>query len=199
VGVEKSPGEKETGRRPHYCSAWPPPWGSSNFTTSYGFRFGDFFYDYVLISASDNPIYHYSFSMRFTELNRDRVWQHRGSSLCLCDLVEGQPVVRQREQAILRVRFQVLTASSMKMTAFWDMASYSLIEVNRRLRSAYCLRHQGDGGSIPLKRRPDFYESRLHGAMSLNAVILILRVNAENIRRIIQCCSPNSPSQMFLA
>jgi hypothetical protein len=41
------------------------------------------------------------------------------------------------------VTFQVLTAASMKMTAFWDVAPRSLVEVDRRLRGAYCL-HQGD-------------------------------------------------------
>jgi hypothetical protein len=36
-------------------------------------------------------------------------------------------------------RFQVLTAASMKMIAFWDITSCSLIEVYRRFRGAYCL------------------------------------------------------------
>jgi hypothetical protein len=40
------------------------------------------------------------------------------------------------------VRFQVLTAASMKMTAFWNTAPCSLVEVDRRFRGAYCL-HQG--------------------------------------------------------
>jgi hypothetical protein len=38
------------------------------------------------------------------------------------------------------VRFQVLTAASMKI-AFWDIASCSLVEVDRRFRDAYCLHH----------------------------------------------------------
>jgi hypothetical protein len=42
------------------------------------------------------------------------------------------------------VRFQVITAVSVKMTAFWDIAPRSLVEVNRRFRGAYCLHHQGD-------------------------------------------------------
>jgi hypothetical protein len=48
------------------------------------------------------------------------------------------------------VRFHVHTAASMKMTAVWDIASCSLVEVGRRFRGANCL-HQGnrtdDGGS----------------------------------------------------
>jgi hypothetical protein len=35
------------------------------------------------------------------------------------------------------VRFQVLTASSIKVTAFWDLAPCSLIEIHRSFRSAY--------------------------------------------------------------
>jgi hypothetical protein len=41
------------------------------------------------------------------------------------------------------VRFQVLTAASMKIRAFWDVAPCSL-RVDRRFRGAYCLCHQGD-------------------------------------------------------
>jgi hypothetical protein len=36
------------------------------------------------------------------------------------------------------MRFQVLSAVSIKMTVFWDIAPYSLVETDRRL-SAYCL------------------------------------------------------------
>jgi hypothetical protein len=32
----------------------------------------------------------------------------------------------------------------MKMTAFWDIAPCSLVEVDRHFRGAYCLHHQGD-------------------------------------------------------
>jgi hypothetical protein len=42
------------------------------------------------------------------------------------------------------VRFQVLTASIMKMTAFRVTAPYSLVEVDRRFRGMYCFHHQGD-------------------------------------------------------
>jgi hypothetical protein len=30
----------------------------------------------------------------------------------------------------------------MKMTAFWDVALYALVEEDRRFRGAYCLHHQ---------------------------------------------------------
>jgi hypothetical protein len=45
---------------------------------------------------------------------------------------------------LLDERFQVLTATSMKMTSFWDTAPCSLVDVDRRFRGAYCLHHQGD-------------------------------------------------------
>jgi hypothetical protein len=42
----------------------------------------------------------------------------------------------------------------MKMTALWDIALCSLIEVDRRFRNAHCLNNQGDlpddGGSLNL-------------------------------------------------
>jgi hypothetical protein len=41
------------------------------------------------------------------------------------------------------VRFKVLTATSMKMTAFWDTVPYSLAEVDRCFRGVYCLHYQG--------------------------------------------------------
>jgi hypothetical protein len=41
------------------------------------------------------------------------------------------------------MRFQVLTAVSMNMTVFWDVAPCSLVEIDRRFRGAYCLYHQG--------------------------------------------------------
>jgi hypothetical protein len=51
------------------------------------------------------------------------------------------------------VRFQVLTAASMKMTAFWYMAPCSVIKADRRFRGAYSLHHRPHVGSAPLKRR----------------------------------------------
>jgi hypothetical protein len=41
------------------------------------------------------------------------------------------------------VRFQALTAASIKMTVFW-VVPCSLVEVYRRFRYACCLHHQGD-------------------------------------------------------
>jgi hypothetical protein len=45
------------------------------------------------------------------------------------------------------VRFQVLTAASMKMRAGWDIAPCSLVGVDRRFRGLYCP-HNGDETSI---------------------------------------------------
>jgi hypothetical protein len=43
----------------------------------------------------------------------------------------------------LQLKFHVLRATSMKMAVFWDVASCSLVDINRRFWGAYCLRHQG--------------------------------------------------------
>jgi hypothetical protein len=43
--------------------------------------------------------------------------------------------------SMLCVRFQVLTAASMKVTAFWDIAPCSLVEVDRRFRRVYGFNH----------------------------------------------------------
>jgi hypothetical protein len=43
--------------------------------------------------------------------------------------------------------FQVLTAATIKMTAFWDLASSSLVEVDRRFRGAYYLHYKGNESS----------------------------------------------------
>jgi hypothetical protein len=42
------------------------------------------------------------------------------------------------------VRFQVLTAASVKFRVFWDVALCSYVEVDRRFRVAYCLHYYGD-------------------------------------------------------
>jgi hypothetical protein len=40
-------------------------------------------------------------------------------------------------------RFEVITAVSLKMVVSWDLSLYSLVNVDRRFRGAYCLHHQG--------------------------------------------------------
>jgi hypothetical protein len=42
------------------------------------------------------------------------------------------------------VRFEVFTASSMKIGVFWYVAPDSVADIDRRFREAYCLHHQGD-------------------------------------------------------
>jgi hypothetical protein len=42
------------------------------------------------------------------------------------------------------VRFQALTAASMKFRVFWDVAPCSLVEFSRRFRGTYCLHPQSD-------------------------------------------------------
>jgi hypothetical protein len=40
------------------------------------------------------------------------------------------------------MRFQVLTATNMKMAVFWDVAPCGLVDFDRRFRSTYCLHHE---------------------------------------------------------
>jgi hypothetical protein len=42
------------------------------------------------------------------------------------------------------MRFQILTAASMKMTVFWGVLQCSLADVYRRFKGACCLHYQGD-------------------------------------------------------
>jgi hypothetical protein len=42
-------------------------------------------------------------------------------------------------QAELLVRYQVLTAASVKVTVFWDIAPCSLVEIDRRFRRTIAL------------------------------------------------------------
>jgi hypothetical protein len=46
------------------------------------------------------------------------------------------------------VKFHVLTAASMKIAVFWDVAPCSLVQVYRRFRGVYYLHHQGDKTSL---------------------------------------------------
>jgi hypothetical protein len=65
-----------------------------------------------------------------------------------------------------QVRFEVLTAASMKMAVFCVVASCSLVEVYWRLRGACCLHHQ----AIALKRRQT--SARLHGTTQKTAIFV---------------------------
>jgi hypothetical protein len=51
---------------------------------------------------------------------------------------------------LLCVRFQVLTAVSMKVAVFWPVVQCSLVEVYRRFRGPCCPHHQGDDGGRSL-------------------------------------------------
>jgi hypothetical protein len=61
------------------------------------------------------------------------------------------------------MRFQVLTAVSMKMAVFCVVVPCSLVEVHRRFRGSCCPRHQGgvsdDGGSNPSETSVNFYQT----------------------------------------
>jgi hypothetical protein len=58
-------------------------------------------------------------------------------------LLEENSNAGLRRVRLRSVRFQVLTAASMKMAVFWVVAPRRLVEVYRRFRGACCLHHQG--------------------------------------------------------
>jgi hypothetical protein len=79
------------------------------------------------------------------------------------------------------VRFDVLTAVSMKMAVFWVLAPWSLAEVYQHFRGPCCIHHQDDEDSFhsspwwrrqqwPLKRWQN--STRLHGATTQKTAIL---------------------------
>jgi hypothetical protein len=75
----------------------------------------------------------------------------------------------------------------MNMTAFWDTAPCSFVEVDRCFRGAYCLRHQGDvGGSL---KRWSFQEKR-----SVNTLIYKLINILINFIKRVQHVSAVRPS-----
>jgi hypothetical protein len=71
------------------------------------------------------------------------------------------------------VRFQVLTAASMKIRDVWDVAPCNLVEVYRRFRDAYCLQHQGvrptSQKALILKYNPALYSDFRSYSQSLQA------------------------------
>jgi hypothetical protein len=54
---------------------------------------------------------------------------------------------------ITKVRFQIISATRVKVAAFWDVTPCSLVGNGRCFREAYNLHHQCD--LSPLKRRSD--------------------------------------------
>jgi hypothetical protein len=70
---------------------------------------------------------------------------------------EGQQVIswslHLKEEHKLTVRFQILTATSMKIVVFWYVAQYSPAEIDRCFRGAYCLHIRASTFSdiIPLR------------------------------------------------
>jgi hypothetical protein len=52
---------------------------------------------------------------------------------------------RRYNSALYKNYFTRYVKPKLKMIAFWDIAPCSLVEVDRRFRGAYCLRHCPDG------------------------------------------------------
>jgi hypothetical protein len=79
------------------------------------------------------------------------------------EIIEQETICFLREafENITKMRFEILTVTSMKMAVFWDVAPCSLIDIDRRFRGAYCHHHQG---------------LILHGATSQKTVIFITQM-----------------------
>jgi hypothetical protein len=77
-----------------------------------------------------------------------------------------------RTLQVSNVRFQVLTATSMKLRiVFWDALQCKII-VDRRFRGTYCFHHQGwVRHYVPLKRRSTII---LHGSISQKTTLNII-------------------------
>jgi hypothetical protein len=54
-------------------------------------------------------------------------------------VISNEPSAR-----LAQLRLKILTATSIKMTVYWDVVPCSLVEIDRRFRGACCLSHQGD-------------------------------------------------------
>jgi hypothetical protein len=61
--------------------------------------------------------------------------------ICVCNRYCG---LEKRVMSLYFVRFKVLTAMSMKMVVFWDVAPRSLVDTDRHFGGVYYLYHQGD-------------------------------------------------------
>jgi hypothetical protein len=81
-------------------------------------------------------------------------WWTLAENNCLLFYRYGQSIIcishiKLMSNKPIYVRFQVLTATSIKMAVFWDVAPCSLVDIDR---GVYCLHLQGhehpdDGGS----------------------------------------------------
>lgn len=58
---------------------------------------------------------------------------------------------------IINVRFQVVMAASMMMTAFWNTAPCTLIEVDQSFRVLNCFHHQNDEMSVCFNKTTSHY------------------------------------------
>jgi hypothetical protein len=74
---------------------------------------------------------------------KSRFSMENGCYLSVQNLLSSRLSISTNKVYKIWVRFQVLTAASMKTAVFWVVAPCSLVEVYRRFRGACCLHHQG--------------------------------------------------------
>jgi hypothetical protein len=52
--------------------------------------------------------------------------------------------MKPHEGKRVKLRFHVLTATSMEMAVLYDVVPCNLVEIDRRFRGTYCLHHHDD-------------------------------------------------------
>jgi hypothetical protein len=94
-------------------------------------------------------------------------------------------------KTLSRLGFHVLTAASMKMTVFWDVAQCSLVEVYRRSRGAY-MNFSSPPNTLDLKNQ---YQTNFRNALSPFSVtrslqlVLIPSTHAKSVsNRVLMTC-----------
>jgi hypothetical protein len=75
-----------------------------------------------------------------------------------------------QQPADIFMRFQVLTATSMKTSVLWDISPCTLVGIDRRFRGAYCLHNQGDKPASPKRQ---WISAGLHSTASQKTAIFI--------------------------
>jgi hypothetical protein len=68
----------------------------------------------------------------------------RGISICRPAPTKLVQLKKQSRGRAYKAGFQVLTAPTMKVTVFWNVALCTLVVPEQCLRDAYCHHHQGD-------------------------------------------------------
>jgi hypothetical protein len=94
------------------------------------------------VKGIGHDVYFKTLSQPFTWIYEDNYEKHH---------LDLEPPEYEAGVIFFQVRFQVLTATGVKMAVFWDVEPCSLANTDRRFRGPSCLLHQG---SLPRVTRP---------------------------------------------